>query len=256
MKTKLASAIYLGTIRHRRFTPKRRDFRHSVCYFYFDLAEIPLLFRFPLLFSRSRFSLFSFQRRAYLGPTDVSLDEAVRARVEKELGFRPTGPIRVLSQIGALGFAFNPVSFYYCFDDAGKDLVAIVSEITNTPWDERHAYVLRPDAGARLEFDFPKVFHVSPFLDMNYRYLWKFSRPGETLSVQMENLPTGASDGKEVTFDATLTLRRSEFRLPAVLGALARFPLMALKTLLLIYAHAGILWLRKVPFVPHPEKSL
>ncbi len=247
----IASAVYTGSIRHRRFTPRHREFRHRVCYFYCDLAEVHRLFRFPLLFSLSRFSFFSFQRRAYLGPAHVPLDQAVRDRVEAELRFRPTGPIRVLSQIGVLGFAFNPVSFYYCFDENAEQVVAVVAEITNTPWNERHAYVLRADDQPRMEFSFAKVFHVSPFFTLDYEYRWKLNVPGERLSVHMTNVNRQGIEA----FDATLLLTRNEWSLRSVVGSLVRYPVMAIQTLALIYGHAAMIWARRIPFVPHPRNT-
>ncbi len=104
-----------------------------------------------------------------------------------------------------LGFCFNPVSFYYCFDEHDTRVEAIVAEITNTPWKERHAYVLRTAPGAPMRFGLSKAFHVSPFLPMDMDYDWRFSVPADTLAVHMSNLRGGRR-----IFDATLMLRRRE----------------------------------------------
>ncbi|MBS1962118.1 MAG: DUF1365 domain-containing protein [Bdellovibrionales bacterium] len=249
MSSNVKSAIYLGTVRHRRFRPKRREFRHRVCYFYLDLEEIPRLLARRFVFSDRGPSLFGFRREAYLGPIDRPLDEAVRDRVERETGERPRGPIRLLTQVATFGLAFNPVTFYYCFDAAGERVTHLVAEITNTPWGERHAYVLTADGSTLFEFE--KLFHVSPFLGMDYRYRWGFSPPGARLNVHMENRPNEAPS--EVAFDATLTLERREWSASAVAGALFRHPLMTAKTLALIYLHAAVIWLRRIPFVDHPR---
>ncbi len=254
---KVESKIFHGRVRHRRFTPKFREFSHSVCYFYLDTSEIDTLFNKPGLFSTRGPSLFGFRRRAYLGPTDLPLDEAVRRKVSERIGYRPEGPIRVLSQIAYLEFAFNPATFYYCYSRDGKNLEAIITEITNTPWDERYAYVMDcRNAGVanRIESTFEKVFHVSPFLPMDLRYDWKFSSPGEKLAIHMVDLPPAGTPDPSPVFDATLTLEAREWNLKNLLWGLAAQPLMTFKTLLWIYVHAGILYMKRHKVFTHPAK--
>ncbi len=243
----IRSGIYRGNVRHRRFTPRLRTFQHGVCYFYLDLSEISDLFSIPFLFSSRGPSLFGFRREAYLGPPNIPLDQAVRDHVENESGVRPTGPIRLLSQISYFGFAFNPVSFYYCFDDSGDKVKKIVAEITNTPWGERHAYVLMASGTGTQTFEFDKRFHVSPFLDMDFKYRWGFSSPSDLLNIHMENHRVV---GK--AFDATLTLKRHSWTTWNIFRSVATQPLMTLKTLALIYLHAALIYLRRIPFVAHP----
>lgn len=256
---RVKSALYFGSIRHRRYTPVRREFSHSVCYFYIDLSEVRDRFAIPGLFSFRVPSLFGFRRRAYLGGKEplernLSLDETVRRRVEKAHGVRPQGPIRMLTQIASFGISFNPVSFYYCFDPAGEIVEYIVAEITNTPWKERHAYVLKaePRLTGANRFAFDKIFHVSPFLGMDYRYEWSFSNPESTLTIHMENHPR---TGTPVEFDSTLMLRQKSWTPLGVLFALLRQPLMTLKTILLIYGHAAVIWSRNMPVFPHPRSE-
>ncbi|MEM7517415.1 MAG: DUF1365 domain-containing protein, partial [Planctomycetota bacterium] len=190
------SAIYRGRVTHVRSTPRPHRFSYRTTFLYLDLAELPHLFEGRLLWSFERRNLANFRRADYLGPTDVPLEQAVRDRVEKETGQRPTGPIRLLTRVRRFGWVFNPVSFYYCFDATGEALEAVVAEITNTPWNERHAYVLQaesPDAeleqSARSvegrDFVFDKAFHVSPFFGMDQSYSWRLSRPEEKIGVWM-----------------------------------------------------------------------
>ncbi len=247
MSAEIKSRVARGRVRHRRFHPFARSFEHSVTYFYVDLSEVDRLFRFPPFFAHDRAAVVSFQSKIlYRGDEGQTLEDALRNRVEKELGFKPQGPIRVLTQLSYWGYGFNPVSFYYFFDPEER-LQAVLSEITNTPWSERHAYVL--DLRSRQIHEFDKVFHVSPFLDMNYRYSWGFSLPGESIQVHMDNL---ATNDRKKHFDATLSLRLEPWNRTSVFGALIRQPWMTFKTALLIYLHAAILWIRKTPFYPHP----
>jgi DUF1365 family protein len=187
-----------------------------------------------------------FRRGDYLGDPAVPLDRAVRDLVAAETGIRPAGPIRLLTHLRMFGHCFNPVSFYYCYDAAGAKVEAVVAEITNTPWNERHAYVL-PARDGELRFRFGKAFHVSPFLPMALQYDWRFSEPGARLSVHMRNLDGGAK-----VFDATLDLERREIGAASLAGALARFPLMTLQVVAAIYWQALRLWTRRTPFHAHP----
>ena len=255
-----ASCLYTGLIRHRRFGPRPNAFRYRLFFVYVDLAELPQLFDRFWLWSARRPALAWFRRKDFLGDPAVSLDTAVRDRVAEVTGSRPTGPIRLLTHIRYFGYNFNPVSFYYVFDAAGERLESIVAEITNTPWDERHAYVLRVAEAERvgpqvMRWQFDKAFHVSPFLPMDMRYDWRFSVPGETLGVHMENWSADPALAGAPQFDATLTLHREPLTRAAMWRALAAFPLITLKVSALIYWNALCLLLKRTPFFTHPAKS-
>jgi DUF1365 family protein len=248
------SALYVGHLRHRRFAPRRNDFRYRIYFTLIDLDELPTLFEDRWFWSSRRPALAWFRRADYLGDPATPLAEAVRDRVEQTTGQRPSGPIRLLTHLRQFGYNFNPVSFYYVYDATGRELETVVAEITNTPWDERHSYVLSVTNAERVgakvfRWQFDKRFHVSPFLPMDMRYDWRFTAPGESLDVHMENWREGQCD-----FDSSLTLRR----LPLTSGSLARalwsFPLMTLKVSWLIYWQALRLWWKRIPFFVHPEK--
>jgi DUF1365 family protein len=246
-----ASAIYEGTVRHRRFELRDHRIEHRLALAYIDLDELPDLLGGRLLARRP--GLVRFRRRDYLGGEDptVSLADAVRDTVEAQAALRPNGPIRLLTQLRTCGHCFNPVSFYYCLDAAGETLQAVVAEVTNTPWGERHAYVLAPEelaAGTVLRGSFAKALHVSPFMGMDYRYEWRLTAPARTLSVHIEN-----RRGGELAFDATLALRRRELTPATLAGVTARYPLATLRVLGLIYAHAVRLKLKGVPLHPRPR---
>jgi len=150
-----ASCLYEGSILHLRREP-RRLFRHPLTLAYLDLEEVGALLDGRLV--RSSPGLVRFRRSDYLGDPRIDLDHAVRDLVERRTGQRPRGPVRVLTQLRSFGHCFNPVSFYYCLDDTSGRIAALVAEVTNTPWGERHAYVI-PDGAGR----FGKALHVSPF---------------------------------------------------------------------------------------------
>lgn len=248
----LHSALYRGELRHRRISPVRHSFEYPLTMAWIDLAELDEVFRGRWLWSTRRPALAWLRRADYLGDASQPLDLAIRERVERDLQWRPEGPIRLLTHLRTFGHAFNPVSFYYCFDAAGERVTAIVAEITNTPWKERHAYVLgdanAPQGTRPLRFRFPKAFHVSPFMPMNLEYDWRFSTPGSRMVVHMANLQSGVR-----FFDATLRLRRVEIDGASLAGTLARFPVASLRILGGIYWQASRLWVKGTPFHSHPR---
>lgn len=236
-------------------------FNYRLFMMYLDLAELPRLFEPYLFWSAKRAAPARFKREDYLhteSDAAQSLDEAVRQLVMRETGRRPTGPIRLLTHLRYFGYAFNPVSFYYCFDESGANVETIVAEITNTPWKERHAYVLPVSsstgdgakAGGRpWQFQFEKQFHVSPFMPMDMRYHWRFSPPETGLHVHMENW----RDGRSV-FDATLSLRREAITSASLARALVGFPVMTAQVITLIHWQALRLWIKRVPLFTHSDK--
>jgi DUF1365 family protein len=246
----MRSGIYEGTIRHRRFRTRTHEFTYRVAMAYVDLDEVGELAGGTLV--RPRPGLVRFRRADYLGDPAVPLADAVRALVAQRLGTEPGGPIRLLTHLRSLGHCFNPVSFYYCFAPDGERLEAIVAEVTNTPWGERHAYVLpRGEHDTKvLGGGFDKRLHVSPFMGMDQRYAWKAPAPGETLSVHIES----TEDGRRA-FDATLGLRRRPFSRRALADITVRYPAATLRMLALIYAHAVALKLKGVPVQPHPTQG-
>ncbi|HEY1569145.1 MAG TPA: DUF1365 domain-containing protein [Solirubrobacteraceae bacterium] len=245
-----ASAIYSGTIRHRRLAP-RSEFIHRVSLAYVDLDELPSLLGGRLL--RRGPGTLRFRRRDYLGPAAVALEPAVRDRVAELSGHRPAGPVRLLTQLRSFGLCFNPVSFYYCFDRererGGEILHSVLAEVTNTPWGERHSYLLsdRTAGSAVLRGRFDKELHVSPFMGMDHVYEARAGRPGPTLAVHIESRRDG-----ELAFDATLALRREPLSRSGVARMTARHPLATARVLALIYGHALALKLRGAHVHPHP----
>jgi uncharacterized protein len=246
------SCIYNGWVRHRRYEPTGHEFRYRLFMMYLDLAELPRLFDSYWCWSTRRAALARFRRADYHGDASQSLDAAVRDSVARTTGRRPTGRIRALMHLRYFGYVFNPVTFYYCFDEAGSEVETILAEITNTPWKERHAYAL-PVASAQrtgraMRFRFDKQFHVSPFSPMDMQYDWRFTPPADDLHVHMENLREGRK-----AFDATLTMERQEISSASLAAALTRYPLVTAKVTTGIYWQALRLWLKRMPFYANPS---
>lgn len=248
----MKSAIYEGRVRHRRFDPIERSFDYRVFMFYLDLEEIPeVMAVHPLVSTRPR-SPVSFSRADYLGPASVPLRDAVCDLVEERTGGRPRGPIRMLTNLRYLGLIENPVSFYFCFDPSGEELDKVVAEVTNTPWGDRHAYVLGSDGGGMVLTDSQeKALHVSPLMAMEHQYDFRFGTPGPTLPVHIESHKEG-----DLHFDATLSLERTEISRASLGRVLVSYPPMSWRTTFAIYRQAALSWLRGAPFHARPPMGL
>ena len=251
------STLYCGWLDHRRLVPRRHAFRYRLFMAYLDLAELDEVFRGRWLWSTQRAALARFDRRDHFGDPGQPLDEAVRALVAERSGQRPAGPIRLLTHLRIFGYVFNPVSFYYCFDAADRTVEAVVAEVNNTPWGERHCYVLRQDApdADRLQARSVKAMHVSPFHPMGLRYDWLLHTPGEALTVHMALRPAEGDADVAPVFGATLALQRVPISGAALAGTLLRFPWMTANVVAAIHWEALRLWLKGTPVHDHPTRS-
>ena len=247
------SALYFGRVRHRRFQPRTHRFDYPLFLVLLDLAELDTVFEGRWFWSARRRNLAWFDRRDHLGDPASPLDTAVRDLVARETGQRPTGPIRLLTHLRYFGHCFNPISLYYCFDAAGESVEALVAEVNNTPWGERHCYVLTnreaDSDGRAMRYRAKKRFHVSPFLGMDMEYAWQTTLPAARLTVHIDNIRGGAR-----VFDATLRLERREITGARLAWALARFPMMTAWVVGWIHWEALKLWLKGTPFHPHPDR--
>ena len=251
----MESCLYEGTLRHRRFAEPQRDFEYGLFMAYLDLGELKTVFRGRWLWSTRTPNVAWFRRADHYGDREVSLDESIRGLVAGRTGARPQGPIRLLTHLRYLGHCFNPVTFYYCFAPDGRAVETIVAEVNNTPWGERHMYVL-PGAsnlgtGDDRRHELRKEFHVSPFLPMDMDYDWRFGTPGERLWVHMENRQAGAR-----LFEATLSLHRHQASGRELARVLVARPAMTIQVVAGIYSQALRLWLRRARFYPHPRPRI
>jgi len=246
-----ASALYFGQVMHRRHQPHPHAFRYPIAQLLLDLDELDQVFAGRWLWSVGRRNLAEFRRSDYLGDPRASLADAVRDHAATVLGRRPDGPVRLLAHLRFGGHVFNPVSFYYCYRADGSTLDCIVADITNTPWKERHAYVLPVERaqpqGRALRWQFDKAFHVSPFMPMDCRYDWRFTPPGDDLRVHMQVWREGVRQ-----FDATQAMQRRPLDGRGLARVLAFYPLMTVQVVAAIHWQALRLWLKRNPVHDHP----
>ena len=253
----MKSALYIGHLQHRRHLPKRNHFRYRIFMLLIDLDELPTLFDRFWLWSARHPALAWFRREDYHGDANKNLPDAVRDTVMLHTGVRPTGKIRLLTHLRYFGHNFNPISFYYIYNATDTLIETIVAEITNTPWKQRHCYVLNVNRAHNISVAGQWNWQINKEFPCNRHSCqwkcnmhWRFSAPAESLRVHMENW---RDDQKQ--FDATLTLQRREISSVSLGNALLSFPLMTLQVAALIHWQALKLLIQRVPFFSHPEKT-
>ena len=247
----MESALYVGRLRHRRFSPKEHSFEYPVFLSLLDVDDIPRLMRRSPLSSYERWNVAGYFERDHFGDSSKSLRERIEDDASKNGVKIPDGKIFLLTHLRYFGYVFNPVSFFYFCDAAGQ-LCQMMAEVNNT-FGESHNYWLTPGneraAVAARRYTSEKRMHVSPFMGMDLDYDWIFTEPGERLVAHMNAL----RDGKPF-FDATLRLHRREWTRAELHRVLAAYPLMTAAVIGAIHWEALKLWIKKVPVFKHSAK--
>jgi len=241
------SSLYLGKVMHHRLEPVRHRFVYRVFSLLLDLDRLSELDRRLRLFSVNRANLVSFLERDHGARDGTPLRPWVDDRL-REHGLDPAGGrVLLLCFPRLLGYVFNPLSIYYCYDRSGG-LAALLYEVKNR-CGEQHAYVLpvapAEGAGARVRQSCAKRFYVSPFIAMAARYRFRLAPPGERLSVVIQE-----EVEHRAGFVATLTAQRRPLTDQALLLAVLRLPLMTIKVIAAIHYEALRLWLKGAPLQP------
>jgi DUF1365 family protein len=251
----MESCLYEGRVRHRRGGQTPTAFTFPLAMLYLDLDEIAEVFRGRWCWSTTGPAFAWVRRRDHLGDPRQPLADAVRELVEARTGRRPDGPVRMLTHPRYAGYIFNPLTLFYCFAPDGERLEAVVADVTNTPWRERHQYVLAAPADpVALRVSHEKAFHVSPFLPMTLDYHWSIGRPGPSLALRIAARPRRTAGPADPVFAASLTLRRRPIDSRTLAGVLLRFPLQTAQVIAGIYGQAFRLWLRGARVHGHPRR--
>jgi len=241
-------SIYKGTITHTRYSPQKHKFRYSTSMLFIDLENINKAFDKNIFWSYNKRNLATFNESDYYVKDNKKILTSIKLLIKNKISVNLKGKIYLLTNAKYFGYCFNPVSFYYCFNESGK-LIVIISHITNTPWNEKHAYLhdCRNIKGGSKTFSFNKGFHVSPFMPMNIKYNWSFTEPKDFLYVSMNNY-----QNSKINFNATLRLTKKAWTPWALNKILLSIPPYSIKTILAIYWNAFLLFIKKTPFYPHP----
>jgi hypothetical protein len=242
----LRSALYEGSVTHRRFGPgPAHEFTYRVAMPLLYLDEVEQVMALHPLWSDRWAAPVHFKRSDFLGDPGSRIETSARELVEERLGTCPSGPVAMLANLRTWGWLFNPISLYYLWREDGA-VGAVVAEVENTPWHERHAYVL----GAPGRHRFAKVMHVSPFLPMELTYELAYSEPGRSLAVRLD-----VQDGSERLLGVTMSLRRQTLDRDALSRLLWHHRAPTHRVSAGIYAQAARLWRMGAPFHAHPRAA-
>ena len=237
------SGLFVGTLRHRRFTPIAHAFTYPLFMALLDIDRIPQLMSVSRLTSHNHWNWTSFDDRDHLGDRTGTLRERLVVDAAGHGIDLPDGPIFLLTHLRYLGYCFNPVSFFYCFDGAQR-LRVVLAEVRNT-FGGAHNYWLRSDSASRtFRAAAAKTLYVSPFMPVDLDYTFALTPPADRLVAHMETVKAGS-----VYFDATLSLERRPWSAVDIRRALVRYPAMTAKVVVGIHWQALKLWWKGVPVV-------
>ena len=250
------AGLYIGTLRHRRFRPRKHEFAYRLFMAFLDIDRIPELMAQTPWTSYNRFNWASFEERDHLGDPQLSLRERVEQDARAHGIPLPAGPIFLLTHLRYLGYYFNPISFYFCYDRSGR-LDTVLAEVCSTFGENRNYWLSsqnrQPSANA-LRYRCPKTMHVSPFMDMNLDYDFVLTEPGDQFVAHMNTIANRPDQSSQPLFDATLTLERQPWTSRTLRGMLLRHPWMSAKVIVAIHWQALRLYLKKVPVFTHPAR--
>ena len=241
------SHLMVGTVRHRRFSPMKHALNSNLFMPCIDLDELDTLSENIWGFGQRWWHWARFRRNDYVGEGD--LKSAIIDKVVELGGEALVNPsVLALVHLRYLGLYFSPVNFYYV-NDANGVWRYLLAEVSNTPWNQTHYYLVPTENENVDKYQHDKAFHVSPFNPISQRYVWRVKPLTERLMIHLE-----CHDPDKV-FDATLSMKKNQLNSKNLLLALAKTPVMAVKVVAGIYWHALILWWKGAPVYDHPDSK-
>lgn len=238
---------------HRRILPKQHEFVYRIFLFFLDLDELAGIENAIPFFSVDQPNLYSLRSADYIQIQSGTIRENLTAFLKSEGFEKAPARIRLLTLPRLLGYTFNPVSIFFCHDEAGDPMVSVV-QVGNT-FGELKPYIVPLDGG-RFHVRVPKNFYVSPFSELDLAFDFRLDLPGDRLRVLIDDYKGGVK-----TLISTLTGTRRDLTAGNLLFLTAKYPLVTLKIITLIHWQAFRLWLKKIPHRlkesgPHLQKGV
>tara|TARA_Y100001936_G_scaffold6271_1_gene5512 strand:+ start:773 stop:1534 length:762 start_codon:yes stop_codon:yes gene_type:complete len=237
------SSIYNGTVIHKRFKPKKHFFKYSVFSLFIDLSELNQLDNSIKFFSFNKFNLISFFEKDHGDRDGSSLIKWVKKNLNENNISSENIKIKLLCYPRILGYVFNPLSVFFIYNSKNK-LISILYEVKNT-FGEQHTYIFKVEDDLNLfQHNCSKKFHVSPFIEMNCNYFFRILKPGEKISVIIDQYHTN-----EKILYASQDGKRVDFNSKELLKSYLKHPLMTFKIISAIHYEAFKLWTKGIKFI-------
>lgn len=247
------SAIGIGRLTHCRLSPRKHEFTYQLKQVLLDLSGVEDTLTALSLCGYERGNVCSFHARDYCQIAGMNVDDSIRRLYTHKTGRVHDGKVFLLTQLRHWGYVFNPLSVYFFTDASGEHINACVLEVHNTPWNEKHRYVISeltsPKAGVYAA-QFRKHLHVSPFMEQDFDYHLHFKWSPNQLILRLENLRDN-----ELYFTATMSLDLQPLSGSTWIKSLIRYPFTPLKASLGIYWQAFLLWCKGIKFVPYSKRD-
>ncbi len=247
----MQNGIYTGIVIHNRLSPRKHAFKYNITMFFLDVDNIADAFCAVPFVSTDKFNFMSFVRNNYMPSNDgASIRHEIVKKIHEHGYSAEPCKIYILTHLGYLGYCYNPVSFYYCYDKDEK-LMYFLAEVNNTPWNERYVYFKCCDVNeADFKFDLDKKFHVSPFLPMDMVYKWNINTPNKIARVNMR-----CYESDTLKFTASFKLYKKQLTKMNCLKALLKNPVATQLLHYRIYWQALKLLIKRVPFYAHQKRN-
>jgi uncharacterized protein len=237
------SSIYTGTVVHKRFKPKIHFFKYKVFSLLIDLSELDKLDKSLKLFSYNKFNIISFYNKDHGARDGSSLKNWVIKNLKKNNIDSNNIQIKLLCYPRIFGYVFNPLSVFYVYNEK-LDLISILYEVKNT-FGEQHTYIFKSDMDQNLiQHVCKKKFHVSPFIEMNCIYFFRLLKPGNKISVIIDQ-----NDNEGKILYASQDGVKSELNNITLIKTYLKHPLMTFKIIFAIHFEAFRLWTKGIKFI-------
>jgi hypothetical protein len=249
------SNIYLGKVMHRRFSPKKHSFSYRLYMLALDIDDVEKSNASIGIFGFSWFHPLRFVAKDYVVGEPEFLSERIKEKIYTLGGHSEIQRITMLVQVRCFGIYFSPANFYFCYDNTGN-CTQMLAEVSNTPWNERHYYLVNLLKKNVVPTN-KKMFQVSPFMDLDMTYSWRVNPPTKLnanllINIQNRRLNEMNQDNEKI-FDASLVMRKKAFTKANLFSIWCQLPIMTVKVVLSIYWQAMKLFIKRVPFIGYQK---